>query len=143
MELNFSANVQDATIYGINKFMKIFNDLDIEFSEPVAHVEFSVEPELRERGIKYMAIAIQKVTSDINWYVYEDELSKDDIYSLLKAGGVQMRGGTIEGTIRVDSTSKVYDKEWTLESELKFGEDGELMISDVEIDLENLVITVS
>ncbi len=143
LDLDFTAKVNDVEIDGINYFLNVTKDIDIEVGKPEAMVHFSLEPEAREYGIKSISVMVRKVTATINWWCYDDDLKPEEIAQLVAAGGVEIRGGTIEGTIEIDSTKKVNENGWEALSEMRFEEDGTLLASLVNIDLEDFTISVS
>ena len=142
-DLNFTAVVNNIDITGLNKFLNAGTAIDIDDNRPKAVVKFYLDIEAREWGIKSISAIIQSVTAEINWSVSDDELSGDDIATLVKAGGKYYKGDNIEGKIIVDSKEVIDGKEWKVESELKMQESGQLMASEVSINLITKEIIVS
>lgn len=137
---SFTAKIKDVSIDGLNHFLNVSKDIDLETGRTDAIVKYHLEPEVRNWGIKSMNIFIDEVTCTIYWWVNVDELTPEEIQSLVAAGGIELRNGTVEGTFEVNSNGW---KDWSILTEVAFRNDGGLMIDSLTIDLKEKVIGVS
>ena len=134
---NFTATVADVSVTGLNKFLNAGAGIDIDSNRPEAIVKFHLDIDAKYYGIRGISVIVDSVESDINWECYDDELTEEEIATLVAAGGKYYRNNKIEGSIHIDS------KDWQINSdELKFKEDGQLMVDEVYIDLMQKTITV-
>lgn len=143
-DFNFNAPVKDVTVYSINKFLNLPEGIDIEINDNTALVKYYFDIEAREWGVKSIAVIFQSIAYEINWWLYIDDLTLEEIEALKKAGGREMRDGTIEGTKEINSTVPVNGKEWTIKSDdLHFGEDGSFSVDSITFELKDLTIHLS
>jgi len=138
LDLDYSTKVADTEIYGLNQYLNVSKDIDIDVSRPTSYIDYELQPEAREWGIKSIYVFIKKLTVSIAWEVSTEDLSDEEKESLIKAGGIEFRN-TIEGTIEIDTT----DNKWDITTEVEFEKDGALSISEVYIELSDKTITVS
>ena len=78
-DLQFTAKVENIDIEGLSKYLKAGAGIDIDDNRPSAVVKFNLDIDAREYGIKSISASVTKVTSDINWQAYDDELSLHEI----------------------------------------------------------------
>jgi len=119
---NFKSEV-DARVYGLSKIVGVEEYL-IDEECYSSSVEWTVEPELRERCIKSMNLTIKKVTSQVNWS-YENEKEEK-----------------VEGIIEFDTSLPEYSN-FEIDNQVYFEHDGGVHICLIEIDFENKKIIVS
>lgn len=146
LDLDFKTTLKkkEIDINNINKFFG-FDDymVDIDTDDVEATICYTLEPEAREWGIKYISIMVTKITATINWWCYVDDLTKEEIDKLIVAGGIEQRDDTICGTIEIVSDKEIKGKSWDIENNLEFSKDGGLIINDLQIDMEDLTMEVS
>lgn len=135
----FTAQVEDTDIWGINEFLGVSKDFDIETGKPTLYVDYELEPEAREWGIKTIYVHIRKIAASIEWYVVPDDLTEDQKAELIKAGGTEYNNGNIEGVIEIDTSIKEMD----ITNEATFADDGRFTFDNCEIDLKKNTITLS
>lgn len=143
LDLDFKAKVEKAEIHGINQFLGISKDYDIETGYPTAYIEYELQPEARDWGIKGIYICIKKISVCIEWEVDCWEMPEQDIEMFVKAGGKEYGSGynhTVSGTIEVETNCV---DGWEVENETEFQPDGAVSIDNVSIDLSDRTITLS
>lgn len=143
LDLDFKAKVEKAEIYGINEFLKIPKDYDIETGYPTAYIEYELQPEARDWGIKGIYICIKKVSVSIEWEIDCWEMSAEEIAMFVNAGGKEYGSGynhTVGGTIEIKTNCV---DGWKIENETEFQSDGAVSINNVSIDLSDRTITLS
>jgi len=143
LDLDFKAKVEKAEINGINKFLGIPKDWDIETGYPTAYIEYELQPEARDWGIKGIYICIKKISVSIEWEVDCWEMSEEDIAMFVKAGGKEYGSGynhTVSGTIEIETNCV---DGWEVDNETEFQPDGAVSIDNVSIDLSDRTITLS
>ena len=143
MDLDFNATIENIDVNGINEFLGVSKDIDIETGRPTAYVSYILEPEVRDWGIKSMNMTIKKITSLIEWEVDSEDLTPEEKLSLISAGGREYRNNTISGEIEVVTTQKIKDKDWTIDNEVEFETDGGLSIESIEVGFLTMTITVN
>ncbi len=137
-EFNFSTKIEPAEINGINKYLGIDSDIDIEYGRPTATVKYELEFEAREWGLKYIAVNVKKVTATIEWETDCEFLSDADKEALTKAGGIEMRNETFAGTIEIEATIV----NWEIENEAEFESDGGFKMDYITINVADKTITI-
>ena len=140
MELDFKIIVEDVSIYGINSFLKIPLDYDIDYysDRPSVYVEYELQPELKRWGINWISILIKKVISFIEWHIDCQDIPNDEIELLVSAGG-KYDNNMVKGFIRIDTT---IDNSWNVINNVEIKSNGEILISEVEIDLKTKSISL-
>lgn len=140
MELDFKIIVEDVSIYGINSFLKIPLDYDIDYysDSPSVYVEYKLQPELKRWGINWISILIKKVISFIEWHIDCQDIPNDEIELLVSAGG-KYDNNMVKGFIRIDTT---IDNSWNVINNVEIKSNGEILISEVEIDLKTKSISL-
>jgi hypothetical protein len=131
-------NQSDITINGINEFLGLSKDIDIDLNCKYARIDFSVEPEAREWGIKGITIMVHRVNLSFDWETWTEDLTDKDRMDIarLRPEARELRNGRTEETIH-----------WIIEgdnitSELKFSEGGALHITDLVVDLKTKTAVV-
>ena len=94
LETSFRAKVHDVEIFGINEFFKVSKNYDIQTEKSIAYVEYELQPEVREWGIKEIYICIKKVSISIEWEIDCWEIPEKEIQMLIeKTGGKEYGRG--------------------------------------------------
>jgi len=143
LELDFKAKVEKAEIYGINEYLGISKDYDIETGYPTAYIEYELQPEARGWGIKSISIVPTKIRCSIGWEVDCWEMSAEEIEMFVKAGGKEYGSGynhTVSGNIEIETNCV---DGWTVGNDTEFHPDGAVSIDNVVIDLSDRTITLS
>lgn len=143
LELDFKAKVEKAEIYGINEHLGISKDYYIETGYPTAYIEYELQPEAREWGIKGIYICIKKVSLCIEWEIDCWEMSAEEIAMFVNAGGKEYGSGynhTVSGTIEIETNCV---DGWEIDNEIEFQSDGAFSIDNVSIELPVKTITLS
>jgi hypothetical protein len=129
--MNFKITVDDAEVYRINKFLNVSNFIDIYVDKTSVTIEYELNLNLKEWGIKSIDCFIKKITSNIDWEVDCEELTDSDKEALIKSGGKEYSNNTISGSISIDSTNT----DWKIENDVTFHPDGTFLINYVYIEL--------
>jgi len=138
----YSTEIKDVEVYGIHKKLgiDIAFDIDIKCN---AKVNYELQPEAREWGIKYIVVAVQKVTATIDWEIDCWEMEESEIVEFVKAGGKESKisdyNHTVSGTVEVDSTTQ----KWEFDTEVEFKPDGGLSIDNLTIEFNEDKIFIS
>jgi hypothetical protein len=140
MDFEFTAKVDDIEISGINEYLKVTKDVEIDTGKPTAYVKYYLDIEAREYGIKSISAIVTNVTMSIEWETNTEDLTDQDKVQLSAAGGREYRNCTTGGTIEIDVN--ISDKVFSLESEMEF-KDSSIYPDLVTIDLSDKKITVS
>ena len=138
-ELKFTAQIEDADIYGINKYLAL-PLRDIATSKPTVYIDFHLEIEARNYGVKGIDIFIDKVYTSIEWEVNDEYLTGLEKMLLLNKG--KYNSGNIEGTLELNTSEKPFDA-WEIKNEMTVTEFGGIHPDNVEIDFKNKVITIN
>jgi len=131
--MNFKTQViaDNVDVYGINKFLNVSTDVDVYIENTIVTIEYELNFNLKEWGIKSVDVFIKNVISKIDWEVDCEELNDADKEALIKAGGKEYINNTISGFIYIDSTTT----NWKIENDVKFHTDGTFFIDSVYIEL--------
>lgn len=140
---NFKATIEDTDIWGINSYLGISKDFDIETGKPTVYVSFELEPEARDWGIKSIYVFVSNVKCSVEWETDSLDLNEEEKAQLIAAGGTEYRNETIGGTIEIDTFEKLKGKEWEITNECKFESDGQFMFGNCEIDFDKMTITLT
>jgi len=138
-DLSFTAQIQHPDIWHINKYLGL-PDLDIETAAADVTVDFHLEIESRGWGVKGIDVYIDRVTTQIEWYIPSEDLKQSQIDKLISSGGIEMRNGDIEGSLKL--TTDDYFK-WEVKNEITVGQYGNIRPEGAEIDFENKTITIN
>lgn len=139
-ELTFTAELQrvEIDLYNFRDNFKNVSDLvDIDNTQ-TATVNFHVEIDARNWGVKDIDIFCDKVTATIDWEVYYDELTEEDKAALILAGGTEGRE-LIFGQIEIDTAAPGSTWEIVCEMEAK----STITPNMLEIDFSTKKITIS
>jgi len=129
--MNFKTKVEDAEVYGTNKFLNVSLDVDVCIEDTSVTIEYELHLNIKEWGIKSVDVFIKNVVCQIDWEVDCEELNDADKEALIKAGGKQYSNNTITGSICINST----DTNWKIENDAEFHPDGAFLIDSVCIEL--------
>lgn len=145
--LSFKTTIKDGSVYDLNKAFGA-SDADIETGKQTCYIDWELQPEAREHGIKSISIVVNKITAIIEWEVDVEYLSKEEKEKLIACGGTEYGSENhnyhnIGGIIELDSTQQWNGKDWKVKVEFDFSSDGGCMPSDVEINFYTNTITVS
>ena len=138
-EWTFTTKV-DASCYNLAKAFGL-PELDVE-TDALPIVEWNIEWEARERGLKAAYISVTNVRCTLEWWVSDDELTAAEIEKLTHWGGIQQRNGTIAGSIEVSKSDGWLTKDWEYKVAFGFKEDGGCMPESVEIDFSTNQISI-
>ena len=123
----------NVTLSGLDKYLGVgvidFDDLKI-----TATIYYNIEPDDRSWGWDGIKIIITDVEAEIEWSVYSEYLSKEERSLLVKAGGIEFNGGTIEGTLSLSTA--VGTLTWNIDQDIVITKEGCISISRVEIELD-------
>jgi hypothetical protein len=111
------------SIFFIEEFLNLPKDSDLYYDDATCTVYWSVEPEMREFGIKSMNMVVQRVVASIEWE------NKNDDGEAIGSGEIQ-----IDTTIMPD---------WKIKDNFEFGKDGQIYPTDCEVDLKSKIIEIS
>lgn len=143
MTLDFNATVKDCPVYGLAEYFGVKDQgVDIDTPHQVCTVEFDLQPDVREFGIRSMSVLIKSVKCSVNWEVSTDDLLPEEKKKLISLGGTEYRS-TIEGAIEVDSAKPMNGKDWAVDTQLTWQEDGQMIIDEVQIDFSDMSLIVS
>jgi hypothetical protein len=144
--LSFNTVVNDCNSWYLNKAFGT-PDADIDTGKQTCHIDWELQPEAREHGIKSISIVVNKIVASIEWEVDMEYLSKEEKEKLIACGGTEYGKNhnyhNIGGIIELDSTQQWNGKDWKVKVEFDFSSDGGCMPSDVEINFYTNTITVS
>jgi hypothetical protein len=142
LEFNFKSVLTDCDIWGFVNALKAPTHVDIDFGKPSFTVEWDLQPDAREYGMKEISVFIKKVTGAIEWTAETEYLAEDEKQALIDAGGKQYVY-SIDGVVEVDSSAELLGRKWTVISKVKFGESGSCCPENCEIDFQEMTITIS
>ena len=142
LNCDYKTTIDDGNVFGLNKCLGVPN-VDIDIEKPTCYVDWLLQPEVRIWGIKSISVYATKIVASVEWEVYTDDLTEEEKTILIAANGREYGNKTISGLIEVDSRKEWNGKKWTIESKFKIEEDGMCRPQDVDIDFEDMVITIS
>lgn len=143
LSLDFKTEVKKAEIHNVNKFLGIPKDYDIEVGYPTAHIEYELQPDVRDWGVRSISIVPTKIRCLIELEVDCYEMSNEEIEMFIKAGGKEYGSGvnhTVSGTIEIETNCV---DGWKIENGIVFQPDGAVSINGVVIDLHGRTIALS
>jgi len=141
--LSFKSEIEKTSIYGLAKTFGL-PEVIVEDNKPTATIYWEVQPEVRGYGIKSMSAIVTKVVMSVEWSVDIEGLSGTERATLLTYGG-EAGKDLITGEIQIDTLlnpTGLNEKKWKVESEVKFEDDGMCIVSDCEVDFNDMTITV-
>lgn len=128
------------SVLGIEKALGI-PDIDMDTYGNKLTVNWSVDIDAREWGIKSISTAVDSVTGQIRWEVSTEYLTENERHRLIGLGGKEYKSSeTIDGEIEIDSSKEWQGKKWTLTSDLDINMG---CPNDVEIDFIKMIIHIS
>jgi len=138
-EWNFTTKV-DVHCYGIAEHFNM-PDLDFDTKSAPFTIEWEIQWEARERGLKGACILINRVFGSVEWEVDLYDFEQDEIDQLKEKTGGVIYGSEynhyISGSIEFDNPTG-----WEIIREFEFDKDGACMPSQVDIDFKTKKITV-
>lgn len=136
VDSTFDVKVKDIEVYGINKFMNIGKNIDVDTTSS-ARVSYYIEPDIKEYGIRGIDVYIKSFSLMIEWTVYKDDLTEEDIRSLVAAGGT-VYSNDVSGEIDI----QCLETEWDITNDMEFTTSGALGINNVTVDLKKKKIEI-
>lgn len=128
-DFSFITNNVETTI-SMAILRNIFNVEDIDTSEIVTTVKWYINPEIKSWGINALNIHVESVIVNIDWFVYTEDLSKEEIAHLEKMGG-DNDGKTISGTYAISG--------WEVDEEITPREFYHIEPQEVNIDTFGII----
>lgn len=132
----FITEVENPSIYNLNKFLQVSNYCCLNVHTSSANLEYSLNINFKEWGIKSIDFELQSCRFNIFWDIELEDLSEVHKQQLLAAGGV-LKENTIEGKIEITNA------DFTIKNNCHYSENGCFLIDDLEIDLEKKEIQLS
>lgn len=139
--MKFTAENVETSLYYLNEYLGISKDIDIDFTAK-STVEYSIDINAREWGIKWIAISIDKVVVNVQCEIATEFLTeeeKKEIFKIVPDATEYKFKSTIDFDLKLDDLSA----DWEIKNEIGFAEDGALQIDDIEIDLVKKSVVVS
>ena len=138
----FKSIISGCDCYGLNK--AFLTDADIDIAKITCYIDWSVDVDMREYGIKSIDVLIQKVVASVEWEIDVTDATKEDVEQLVLLTGGEYSNDVVSGLIEVNSTDKWHDGEWKIETELSCDpSNGNLTLADCEIDFDTMTITIN
>lgn len=94
MQYEFTTKVNIESHTGLNKSLNIPDDIDVEVRRPDMYVNWGIDFEMREWGIKSIATNIINVYGEVEVEVFSGGYSENDKKLLIAAGFTEMRDDT-------------------------------------------------
>jgi len=138
-DLTFTAELKrtEVDIYGLKHYFGV-PDCDIDTTQ-TATVNFHVEIDARNWGVKDIDIFVDSVIINIEWKTYTEYITPEEMAALKKAGGVEYLNETIAGTIEINTGEK--GSKWEVKCEMEVS--SQITPNNIEVDFEKKLITVS
>ena len=142
LDCDYKTTIGNGSVYGLNKCFGVPN-VDIDTGKQICYVNWLFHPEVRSWGIKSISVYATQIFASVEWEVYIEDLNEEEKAKLIAANGTVYANKTINGLIQVDSCKEWNGKKWTIDSEFKMEEDGMCSPQDVDIDFENMIISIT
>lgn len=138
MDVQFKTTVKsnECEVNNLKEALNVESEINASICD--CEVEWALEVDARDWGVKEISCTVSRVTTEIEWNSVLDDDS--DKLKLTEIGGKFNRHGDIEGTITVDSDQEWNGKKWTIDGNIDHVDNG-LPIS-VDVDFEDMIITV-
>lgn len=128
------------SVWGLEKALGMSN-VDMDTYGNTLTIEWSVDIDAREWGIKSISTTVDSVTGQIRWDVSTEYLTESERQMLIGLGGKEYKSfETIDGEIEIDSSKEWQGKKWTVTSDLDINMG---CPNDVEIDFIKMIIHIS
>ena len=139
----FKVNIKDVELIGISKYLKLDTDIDLIIENTDAVINYSLNIERREWGIKNIECVIDELLIELNWSIDKELITENKLTELMKMENVIIDSyNNVIGTIFINSNKKFNNNFWDIEVETPFKKDGAFIINDVIINLENNMIII-
>ena len=142
MTYEFTTEV-DTNQYYISEYFGLKSTLDIPYKTK-SKVQWYAEAEVREWGIKSFYPTVKRITTEIEYEIYLEELEEGDKEKLTENLGENrtwIDDEKISGILTLDIDA--YSKEWKIIEEFGWTESGNLSPDDCEIDFRSKKITIA
>lgn len=136
-QIKFVSKV-DVYVKGLSLFLGV--DATVDYNQHKGDVHWLLEPEYRSWGLKSIDIAVTEVNTNIDWFVYKEDLSEEEVHKLL-AGGAEDNNNLIYGTIPV--TALYNSDKWSIIDDIEILVGGFCCPTEVEINLNNHTLTIN
>lgn len=144
MELKFNTVIEDSETEGLKKAFGV-TSADIDTCRTSARIDWEIQPDIRQYGIKSLEIVIKKVVCSVEWTVSDcnEYMEESEQVKLIASGGVPSNGGdVIDGLIEVNSDVEWNGKKWTFEVGFEFESYGGCIPSFCTVNFETMIIKV-
>lgn len=129
----------DIYINYLNKYLNVPNEIvDIDYSDANVSINYTIDIESKDWGVKGIYVNIDKVVIDIDWEACIEDLKNFEKDMLIKVGGYECSKDYFCGNILIDLEK---EKEWKVECEAEFTSGG-FSIDYADIDFANKLITI-
>lgn len=134
--MRFKTELSGRQLYysGINEHLGIPSDYDVDYNHKKVVIDWGVEIESRDWGIKSISTTVYSITVEIDLMIQDDCLSKNDI-TLLQDKGFESGVVGLEKNI-----SFTINDNWEIDTEELKEIKGSLFISECNIYFENNLI---
>ena len=115
----FTTEIKDVEVSGLGGYLNLGKEdsLSLDTNTSQANMDYELEFEMRSWGLKSIYIHIKEIRLSVFWSTESNQDEKE---------------------IEINSN----DREWEVEHELTFQEDGMMSPNDIEVDFSNMLITV-
>ena len=139
----FKVNIKDVELIGISQYLKLDTDIDLIIENTDAVINYSLNIERREWGIKKINCIIDELLFELNWSIDKEFITENKLTELMNMENVIIDSyNNVIGTIFINSNKKFNNSLWDIEVETSFKKDGGFIINDVIINLENNMIII-
>ena len=142
-ENTFKVKIKEVELIGISKYLKLDTDIDLIIENTDAVINYTLNIERREWGIKKIDCVIDELLFELNWSIDKELISEKQLKELKNMENVIIDSyNNVIGTIFINSNKKFNNNLWDIEVETPFKKDGGFIINDVIINLENNMIII-
>jgi hypothetical protein len=142
-ENTFKVKIKEVELIGISKYLKLDTDIDLIIENTDAVINYSLNIERREWGIKKIDCVIDELLFELNWSIDKQLISEKQLKELMNMENVIIDSyNNVIGTIFINSNKKFNNNLWEIIVETSFKRDGAFIINDVIINLENNMIII-
>ena len=121
--MDFKTKIKPS-VYGLSRYLTLEN-VDFDVTGTLA-VEWALEIEARDWGIKSITTSIKSITGDIEWECDGELLTDEERATLKSLGAFEDRSGTFSGVVSITP-------EWEIDFDLEVKSD---TISPTEVNID-------
>jgi len=129
---------ESVSTYWLDAYLNINSDVDVDIESATFTINWVLEIDARDWGVKDISTTVRDISGTIAWYVPNDGLTETDVAEIKAAGGVLYNNDNWEGSFHLPA-----DWQTSLTSNIELSNGKACYPTDIEIDFKAKTYVIS